>query len=308
MPTLDPTETRVLAALQSLGSAGLSQLASEIDDLSPLEIEAGLSRLETARLVVREVPGGSFYRIVRTRVDWTGMAGRVTIVHNDPAEMILDANEACQIHASLQHANLETAFAALLEGAQLELQIVSPFIDVRSVERFAHEFEEAFSRGVRFTLVSRGILRPEDFARRDQRAAKLDAIRMLWQLYSRHNGEEQTRFSICDYLKIGRPPESQPRNRGPLEATVHHKIIVADRRWAYIGSGEFRNTSFGPTGEVGVLVDGAHASLLGDLVQCYARRALPVDPMSLESTEPDDEPDDDPDPQGSSVLGVRGGG
>lgn len=303
MPTLDPTETRVLAALRNFGSAGLSQLVSEIDDLSLLEIEAGLLRLETAGMVVRLVPGGSLYRVVRTGVDWSGMAGRVTVVHNDPAEMIMDANEACQIHAPLQHVNMEAAFAALLEGAQLELQIVSPFIDVRSVERFAHEFENAFSRGIRFTLVSRGILRPEDFARRDQRAAKLDAIRKLWELYSRHNGEEQTRFSICDYLKIGQPPGSRPRSRGPLEATVHHKIIVADRKWAYLGSGEFRNTSFGPTGEVGVLIDGAHASLLGDLVQCYARRALPVDPTSLESSEPDDEPE----PEDTSVSELKGG-
>lgn len=283
MPDDQSLDPQVIVALQRLGLGGAKEIRDELDETPLEEIERALSRLlDQGRVELLERQGRAF-RLPRPRIDWERHSGKVTVIHNDPIDILADAHTACNLHPLVEHANLEAVFAALVSGAKERLQIVSPFIDNRALARFLDDFNTSFSRHIEFTLVGRGILAREDATRPRQYEERITALEKLWDLYARNNPDDTTHFEIRDYLRFYPPIGSNPLARGAIAATVHHKIIVQDRRWAYVGSGEFRNHSFGATGEAGVLVDGPHAELLSDLVQCYARRGMPVDPQELDA-------------------------
>lgn len=275
-------ERSVLQALHEAGAATAIRIADELEVGDVSHVELALQRLEARGLVRFHLDLGRIYIPLKVPFSLTAGVPGPTIVHNDPDDMHQRAMDACSAHPEVPHARLDSVLSALVSGSRHHLQIISPFIDRQSVSRFIPEFDEAFSRGIEFTFVGRGILSREDTSRRDQYANKLDALKLLWDRYQAHNPGPPTRFSVRDYLRFQPPPDDRPLARGAIRATVHHKIVVQDGAWAYVGSGEFRHHSFGATGEAGVLVSGAHARMLSDLVQCYASRATPVDPDSIE--------------------------
>ncbi|MGA8537365.1 MAG: hypothetical protein WB789_08240 [Thermoplasmata archaeon] len=283
MTSSDQIDLQISSLLQRLGVGGPREIIDELDDIPMPEIELALERLvRQGDLELIQSPGRA-YRVARPRIDWARHAGKVTVIHNDPIDIMADAHKACNLHPAVEHANLEAVFSALVGGAQEQLQIISPFIDSRALSRFSDDFEKSFARHIEFTLVGRGILVREDSTRPRQYEERIDALQNLWDSYKRNNPDDPTHFEIRDYLRFVPPPAENLRARGAIAASVHHKIIVQDRKWAYVGSGEFRNHSFGATGEAGVLLDGPHAKMLSDLVQCYARRGLPVDPLELDA-------------------------
>lgn len=278
----DGFDRATLQALRDAGAATATRIADDLDVGDVSQVEFALGRLETQGLVRLHIELGRIYVPLKIPFALDASVPGPTIVHNDPDDLHQQTTQARRAHPNVSQARLDSVFAALVSSARQHLQIISPFIDRQSVSRFIPEFDEAFSHRIEFTLVSRGVLTREDTSRRDQYANKLDALRLLWSLYQSHNPGPPTRFSLRDYLRFQPPPEDRPRARGAIRATVHHKIVVQDATWAYVGSGEFRHHSFGATGEAGILVSGEHARMLSDLVQCYASKGTPIDPDAIE--------------------------
>ena len=165
MADSDSIDSQVTGALQRIGLGGAREVRDELDDVSLSEIEATLERLAAqGRIELVDVPIRA-YRVTRPIIDWARHTGKVTVIHNDPIDILMEAHKACNLHPSVEHASLEAVFSALVSGAKVQLQIISPFVDSRALSRFREDFETAFSRHIAFTLVGRGILAREDSTR-----------------------------------------------------------------------------------------------------------------------------------------------
>lgn len=217
------------------------------------------------------------------------------IVLNDPEEIQQSVKESASAYSGLNVLTMRVAFSKLIRDSRKQLQIISPYIDRNSVTYFLDDFVEAFSRGIEFTLVTRGVMTKEPQSSRYSYVMKLEAIGLLWEHYLKLNPNWRTKFIVRDYLSLKHPgvlPEELLVTDGidtadygflSVATAVHQKVIVSDKTIAYLGSGELRRNSFSRTAEVGIIVQGEQARFLSDLVQCYASRGKPVEPTFIDN-------------------------
>ena len=219
-----------------------------------------------------------------------------SISMNNPEDIMSLINDTLIHYTDLSILPLDVSFSALIRNTKKHLQIISPYIDRSSVMKFLPDFATAFSNNIEFTLVTRGVLVKEPASKRYNYLNKLEAIQLLWDQYVNFNPVWRTKFVVRDFLRLDKLNNPQrdiyaediletiePTDFVRVSYAVHQKILVSDRTMAYIGSGELRKNSFGPSGEVGVLLKGRQAEFISDLVQCYASFGFPVEPTLLES-------------------------
>jgi phosphatidylserine/phosphatidylglycerophosphate/cardiolipin synthase-like enzyme len=283
------TPPNIVHVLRRLGTATPEQILDEMEDETLASISTSLQVLAKAGLVEDH---GTFYRHKVPPVALSRWRGGSVFSHNDPQDIFHDVERACASHKGSSRCSLEGGFRSLIGGAKHELHIVSPFLDQQAVNRFLPEFRRAFEAGASIHIVTRGVAKREDYTRKNQYAARIRGLDVLWRLFDRHKARKDQVFRLSDYTNYHYEPEdeeaaveldppTEPRRKRYILATIHQKAIVQDRTWAYVGSGEFRATSFGASGEAGLLVRGDHARAMATIADCYARRGAVLDPARL---------------------------
>lgn len=168
----------------------------------------------------------------------------------------------------IQH--IREAFKLLLNAANQELLLSMPFFEGDGLSYLIDEVQNVAKRGVSVRLLSREILAPrrEDFSYLD----KLRAFSKLINLFESSRTSPKAKLEIRDYsTRISDQTGDSLYYEG-----VHQKMIVVDRRYAYVGSGEIRAASFMTNGEVGVIQLDEEAQFWADFFDLFWKNAQPV--------------------------------
>lgn len=134
---------------------------------------------------------------------------------------------------------MKDVFAAIIQVAEQELYVSSPYIEQPGLNLLLEVFEQAAKRKVKLCLLTR-IDKPDSPAMR-----QIMAILGLNQLFLagmevRSLSRTLTDRNNREYLSFG---------------GVHAKLLIADKKMAYIGSGEIRDHALNHNFEMGVLVE-----------------------------------------------------
>jgi phosphatidylserine/phosphatidylglycerophosphate/cardiolipin synthase-like enzyme len=173
-------------------------------------------------------------------------------------------------YQKLQVLHIREAFKLLLSAANRELLLLMPFFESDGLSYLVDEVQNVGKREVTVRLLSREILSPrrEDFAYLN----KLRAFSKLINLFESNRTSPKAKLEIRDYsARI-----SDQRGDSLHYEGVHQKMIVTDRRYAYVGSGEIRSASFITNGEVGVIQLDEEAEFWADFFDLFWESAQPV--------------------------------
>lgn len=94
---------------------------------------------------------------------------------------------------------------------------------------------------------------------------KLKTISKLLNIYETNKSRPDKIFSVRDY---GQRISGLGRTSMHYEG-IHQKMVVIDRKYAYIGSGEIRAASLVTNGEVGNVVSGVEAEFWADFFNMF---------------------------------------
>lgn len=170
-------------------------------------------------------------------------------------------------YQQVQILHIREAFKLLLNAANQELLLSMPFFEGDGLSYLIDEVQNVAKRGVSVRLLSREILAPrrEDFSYLD----KLRAFSKLINLFESSRTSPKAKLEIRDYsARI-----SDQRGDSLYYEGVHQKMIVVDRRYAYVGSGEIRAASFMTNGEVGVIQLDEEAQFWADFFDLFWKNA-----------------------------------
>jgi phosphatidylserine/phosphatidylglycerophosphate/cardiolipin synthase-like enzyme len=156
-------------------------------------------------------------------------------------------------HAELRRCiGMLAAFNMLIAGAKWELRISSPFADPETIALLRPSFRKAAGGGVMIKFLTRSA--------RDRQL--LAALRSISDVYAKLGIPDK--FSVkCYEVSVA----------GMLVEAIHAKVVIADRRVAYVGSGELRRHSLTADVEIGVLLRGAAVEHLADLFDVVWEKA-----------------------------------
>lgn len=173
-------------------------------------------------------------------------------------------------YQQVQILHIREAFKLLFNAANQELLLSMPFFEGDGLSYLIDEVQNVAKRGVSVRLLSREILAPrrEDFSYLD----KLRAFSKLINLFESSRTSPKAKLEIRDYsARI-----SDQRGDSLYYEGVHQKMIVVDRQYAYVGSGEIRAASFMTNGEVGVIQLDEEAQFWADFFDLFWKNAQPV--------------------------------
>lgn len=136
--------------------------------------------------------------------------------------------------ANVPFFDLKSEFYNLIKNSEESIYICSPFIDFDGIKSFLTVLTSKAKMGVEINLISREI----SFSN-----SKYKEIKKINDYFKSNNAP----INIRDY-------HYHSKNR--ITSSVHAKLIISDRKYAYIGSGELRKNSFEKNFEVGVILDG----------------------------------------------------
>lgn len=134
-------------------------------------------------------------------------------------------------------AKLRDSFGEIIGLAQETLRISSPYIEQPGLNLILTQFEKAANHGVTLKLLTR----IDDAVKPNMRQ-----IMAILTLYNLFRGKIEVRTfsrtvgSVSNQLSLG---------------GVHAKLMIADSRKAYVGSGEIRDHSLNRNFEVGLVID-----------------------------------------------------
>lgn len=173
-------------------------------------------------------------------------------------------------HCHLHIEDMKTIFSGLLAGAQHEVLLSVPFLELDGLMVFVDEIRELGSRQVAVKALTRELRIP---SRHDYGySQKLRACSKLVDLYLSGGGKPEA-IEIRDYtVRIGGASD-----RALLYEGIHQKMIVADRTRSYIGSGEIRAATLLMNGDVGVFHSGQIAEFWADYFLLFWNEAQIVD-------------------------------
>lgn len=157
---------------------------------------------------------------------------------------------------------LKDAIRLLLESAQNEVLIASPFIEWDGMVYISDQIARAAKNGASLKLITRDLINSKDGY---SRVEKLKAISKLSNIYESNKSRPDRTFSVRDY---GRQISGLGRTSLHYEG-IHQKMIVVDGKYAYIGSGEIRAASLMTNGEVGRIVTGDEAAFWADFFDMF---------------------------------------
>ena len=128
---------------------------------------------------------------------------------------------------SRQFFNLAEQFEALLSSASRSIEIISPFLDIKGLERFKNVIETKVNEGVDLSILTREAMAGTRFT----------SIIAFFDGMEKPESKASISVDLRDYhfAKIG--------GKG-VASSIHAKSIIIDEYQAYIGSGEMRENSF----------------------------------------------------------------
>jgi phosphatidylserine/phosphatidylglycerophosphate/cardiolipin synthase-like enzyme len=162
---------------------------------------------------------------------------------------------------------MKDAFRDLLNKAKDEVLLAVPFLEEDGVMFFYDQLESLGKKNIRTKVLTRGILEPENEYGYNK---KLRTFARLLDIY-------ESRCLGAPNIEIRDFTESIGEGHSPHYEGIHQKMIVVDRRLAYIGSGEIRGPSFIANGDVGVIHVGDKAGFWAEFFDLFWAKAEKVD-------------------------------
>ncbi|TEU15476.1 MAG: hypothetical protein E3J21_13075 [Anaerolineales bacterium] len=158
--------------------------------------------------------------------------------------------------------DMKTAFKELLGSARRKLLLALPFLELDGLMYFTDEIVGLGRRGAVVHLLTRELLLPRQSGYSYHQ--KLKAFAKFIDLYASGGGDRQ-QVAVRDYtIRIGAASDESLLYEG-----IHQKMVVADGKRAYIGSGEIRAASFISNGDVGVIHVGRKAQFWQDYFNLF---------------------------------------
>lgn len=135
--------------------------------------------------------------------------------------------------------DLKDCFRKVIENSSERIRISSPFIQKNILDENAFPelkllVEDSFRNDVEIKIITREI--------RNKRNDDLN-----WIIKIAKKLDRLDRLKIVDY---------HVKKNNKIYASTHAKILIADRKMAYVGSGELRKNSLNVNLEIGSLIEG----------------------------------------------------
>lgn len=201
------------------------------------------------------------------------------LVYSVPASLIPEVQRLLDLYPDLQIVPLEEALREVLDSANRTLTIAAPFLEWDGLGYLMPEFRAAAERNVGIRLLTRGVFLPE----RGADYPYLDKIKTLLKMHALYEAgvtAPDAKFEVRDFTtRIATSITTSLHYEG-----IHQKMAIADRKVAYIGSGEIRAASFIVNGECGVLLGGTAAGFWSDFFEVFWKAATPVPRNYLRDT------------------------
>lgn len=189
------------------------------------------------------------------------------IVTNVPLTLTTDLESLKKKYSSYTIYSLKEAITLLLNSAIANVYFAVPFFEFDGLNHFVDEIKSLAERGVNVSILSRGITIPEREGY--TYTEKLKAFHKLIDIYENNRTTPSSKLEIREYgSRIAGYGSASLHYEG-----IHQKMVIADNKYAYIGSGEIRAASFLTNGEVGVIHEGEIVNFWGDFFQLFWKNA-----------------------------------
>lgn len=193
-----------------------------------------------------------------------------SIVVNVPLSLSSDLDSLTKAYPGFNILTIKDAFKILFNCAKNKISLSLPFFELDGLNHFVDEFKGLAERGVSIDVLSRGISIPEKegFAY----VEKLKAFHKLIDIYENNKTIPTSKLEIRDYSsRISDYCSASLHYEG-----IHQKMVIVDKKYAYIGSGEIRAASFLTNGEVGVIHVGKTVEFWDRFFRLFWRNAKPI--------------------------------
>lgn len=190
-----------------------------------------------------------------------------SLVVNVPLSLTSEFENIKSKYTNLKIIMMRDAFKHLFVSSEKEVLLSLPFFEFDGMAHFIDELGDLAKRGVSMYILSRGLLTPE----REGYGYlnKLRAFTKLITIFENNKKSPSTRLEIRDYsYRI-----SDPSMLSLLYEGIHQKMIIVDRQYAYVGSGEIRAASFLINGDAGVIQTGERAKFWGEYFDLFWKEA-----------------------------------
>ncbi len=172
-------------------------------------------------------------------------AGRIELIATLPDNLPLDP----EIRRTIP--SLAAALHRLITEAEKELIILNPFFESTGFEHLETALLEAARRGVTIVIVSSMLSEPASI---NYRVIKNFIRQALAEALIE-------RFKFYEYRST----------EGDKDPSLHAKVIISDRRIAYIGSANLTEYGLTHNLEIGILSEGSHLQQLQSVVQAIVQ-------------------------------------
>jgi len=162
-----------------------------------------------------------------------------------PLDMQPDLDALQHEHPDVNVCSLRQAVSTILHAAEDEVRLAVPFFEQSGLNALLDEMTALASRGVDLRVLTRDVQCGDGY----DHTNKCRALAKLTDLYEA-NQQVGASLNIRDFGNRirGHPDDPSRHYRG-----VHQKMVIADKKAAYVGSGEIRENSFLTNGEAGTL-------------------------------------------------------
>ncbi|EIJ65747.1 hypothetical protein BD31_I0834 [Candidatus Nitrosopumilus salaria BD31] len=173
-------------------------------------------------------------------------------------------------YSDLNIIELKDVFKKLLNSASDEVLIASPFIEIDGIAYILDELIDSASRGVSFKILTRDVLVKKSY--NNTHTKKIKAVLKLYELFDQYQSNPNAFMEIRDF---GEEVSDSHLNKLHYEG-IHQKLMIVDKKYAYVGSGEIRSPSFLSNGESGYLTTGRQAEFWYDFFDIFWSNSKPV--------------------------------
>lgn len=136
----------------------------------------------------------------------------------------------------LRYIDHDAAWRSLMINSAKSLDIISPFIDPDGIDIFASDLIQALRKNIAVRIITRSY----DSGIASQKRTAIE--RLIRRVDSEHHSSN---------LSFGYFHDGSMEEKAKHLGSVHAKLLIQDRRSAYVGSGEFRKNSAFMNLEVG---------------------------------------------------------
>lgn len=260
------------------------KINTELDTVSSDDLEHLLFILDylvSARLVKSEKIGVTTNYIVQDLPkikDFLGLNKKVetistlkdSVVISLPLYMNDQLTSLKEKFPDLNLIELKDVLKKLLNSANDEVLISSPFIELDGISYILDELIKSASRGVSFKILTRDVLVKKSYDY--SHAKKIKAVLKLYELFEQHKSNPNSFMEIRDF---GEEVSDTNLNRLHYEG-IHQKLMIVDKQYAYVGSGEIRSPSLLSNGEAGYLITGRQAEFWADFFEIFWKKSKTV--------------------------------